>query len=170
LNRSDYRAWYGLGQVYEMLEMHYYALYYFEHALVYKSSDWRMWQGLANCYFKLSRHADAIKAYKRAVLEGSTDTSILVSLATLLEGQGDLEGAEAIQRQIVVEGTMTGTGEVQVGLVAARAHLWLARMEISREEFEKAEIHVNIVLKGHFVPHPSLSFFEPFMSRSLFVD
>lgn len=37
LNRSDYRAWYGLGQVYEMLEMHYYALYYYEHALVYKS-------------------------------------------------------------------------------------------------------------------------------------
>ena len=36
LNRSDYRAWYGLGQVYEMLEMHYYALYYYEHALVYK--------------------------------------------------------------------------------------------------------------------------------------
>ena len=36
LNRSDYRAWYGLGQVYEMLEMHYYALYYYENALVYK--------------------------------------------------------------------------------------------------------------------------------------
>ena len=38
LNRSDYRAWYGLGQVYEMLEMHYYALYYYEHALVFKYS------------------------------------------------------------------------------------------------------------------------------------
>ena len=36
LNRTDYRAWYGLGQVYEMLEMHYYALYYYENALVYK--------------------------------------------------------------------------------------------------------------------------------------
>jgi len=36
LNRSDYRAWYGLGQVYEMLEMHYYALYYYEYALVFK--------------------------------------------------------------------------------------------------------------------------------------
>ena len=36
LNRSDYRAWYGLGQVYEMLEMPYYAVYYYENALVYK--------------------------------------------------------------------------------------------------------------------------------------
>jgi hypothetical protein len=44
LNRSDYRAWYGLGQVYEMLEMHYYALYYYEHALVYKSSLPRLYK------------------------------------------------------------------------------------------------------------------------------
>jgi len=135
-----------------MLEMHYYALYYYSHALVHKSSDWRMWQGIGNCYAKLARTTDAVKAYKRAVLEGSTDPSILVTLAGLLEEQGDLAGAEALQQQIIVEGTMPGTGEL-VG-IAAQAHLWLARMEIVREDFEKAERHVNVVLKGHFVPYP----------------
>ncbi len=29
LNPRDYRAWYGLGQTYELLLMPYYALYYY---------------------------------------------------------------------------------------------------------------------------------------------
>jgi anaphase-promoting complex subunit 8 len=32
VNRKDYRAWYGLGQAYELLNMHQYALYYYQHA------------------------------------------------------------------------------------------------------------------------------------------
>ena len=29
ISPRDYRAWYGLGQTYELLHMPYYALYYF---------------------------------------------------------------------------------------------------------------------------------------------
>lgn len=32
VNRKDYRAWYGLGQAYELLSMHQYALYYYQRA------------------------------------------------------------------------------------------------------------------------------------------
>lgn len=32
VNRKDFRAWYGLGQAYELLSMHQYALYYYQHA------------------------------------------------------------------------------------------------------------------------------------------
>ena len=32
VDRKDYRAWYGLGQAYELLSMHQYALYYYQHA------------------------------------------------------------------------------------------------------------------------------------------
>ena len=32
VNRKDYRAWYGLGQAYELLSMHHYALHYYQHA------------------------------------------------------------------------------------------------------------------------------------------
>ena len=144
--------------------MHYYALYYYEHALVYKfpphlsktnvrSSDWRMWQGLANCYVKLDRRSDAIKAYMRAVLAGSTDISILVTLVTLLETEGDMKSAASFQRQIISEMTIPGTGVLGGGEltnVAAKAHIWLARMEIKNGDFGAAETHVNAVLKGHF--------------------
>jgi anaphase-promoting complex subunit 8 len=30
INDNDYRAWYGLGQAYEMLQMPLYALYYYD--------------------------------------------------------------------------------------------------------------------------------------------
>lgn len=108
-----------------------------------------MWQGLANCYTKLSRHSDAIKAYKRAVLGGSTDLSILVNLASLLEQEGDLKAAASFQHQIISETTIPGTGELTP--MATKAHLWLAKMEIKKEDYETAERHVNEVLKGHYV-------------------
>jgi len=106
-----------------------------------------MWQGLANCYTKLSRHTDAIKAYKRAVLGGSTDFSILDTLASLLEQEGDIKSAASFQYQIIQE----TTGELTP--MATKAHLWLARMEIKKGDYEAAEGHVNEVLKGHYVFH-----------------
>jgi len=116
-----------------------------------------MWQGLANCYMKLSRYTDAIKAYKRAVLGGSTDITILSTLAALLEQQGDMKSAASFQHQIIAEATVPGTGELTQ--MAARAHLWLARMEFLKQDFDAAENHINQVLKGHHVPfssHPKL--------------
>jgi len=35
--------------------------------------------------------------------------------------------------------------------MAAKAHLWLARMEIGNGDFDAAERHVNEALKGHYV-------------------
>src|SRR5438876_8204521 len=124
-----------------------------------------MWQGLANCYTKLSRHSDAIKAYKRAVLGGSTDLSILVTLASLLEQEGDMKSAASFQHQIISEATDPGTGELT--LMATRAHLWLARMEIKNEDYETAERHVNEALKGQYVcPNLSLWLIEKGIRRS----
>ncbi len=71
INRKDYRAWYGLGQTYEVLEMHYYALFYFQRAAALKPYDPKMWQAVGNCFNKMDRPAEAIKALKRALLAGS---------------------------------------------------------------------------------------------------
>jgi anaphase-promoting complex subunit 8 len=132
-----------------MLEMHYYALYYYEHALVYKASDWRMWQGLANCYTRLSRRTDAIKAYKRAVLAGSTDTAILASLALLSEQEGDIKSASSFHRQIISESIESGTNDLTP--IATKSHLWFAMKEIEKQDYKTAEIHINEALKSHFV-------------------
>ena len=37
VNRRDYRAWYGLGQTYEILKMPYYCLHYYKQAQMLRS-------------------------------------------------------------------------------------------------------------------------------------
>ena len=54
-NRRDYRAWYGLGQTYEILKMHYYCLYYFKQAQELRPSDSRMLVALGESYEKLDK-------------------------------------------------------------------------------------------------------------------
>jgi hypothetical protein len=73
----------------------------------------------------------------------------LITLASLLEQEGDIKSAALFQYQIISETTVPGTGELTP--MAAKAHLWLARMEISNLDFEAAEQHVNEALKGHYV-------------------
>ena len=60
----DYRAWYGLGQTYEIIGMHFYALHYYQKATTLRPYDSRMWVATAACYEKLERWADAIRAYE----------------------------------------------------------------------------------------------------------
>merc|ERR1719228_3089403 len=54
-NRRDYRAWYGLGQTYEILKMHHYCLYYFKQAQELRPSDSRMLVALGESYEKLDK-------------------------------------------------------------------------------------------------------------------
>jgi len=46
VNRRDYRAWYGLGQTYEILKMPYYCLYYYKQAQMLRSERVQLLQYL----------------------------------------------------------------------------------------------------------------------------
>ena len=52
INDRDYRAWYGLGQVYEILNMLLYALYYYRKAAALRPYDARMWCALGSCFVR----------------------------------------------------------------------------------------------------------------------
>ena len=43
LNPRDYRAWYGMGQTYELLQMPFFALHYYRRATQLRPQDARMW-------------------------------------------------------------------------------------------------------------------------------
>ncbi len=66
VNRRDYRAWYGLGQTYELLKMHHYCLYYFKQAQELRPSDSRMLVALGESYEKLDKLQDAKKCFWKA--------------------------------------------------------------------------------------------------------
>jgi anaphase-promoting complex subunit 8 len=55
IDDSDFRAWYGLGQAYEINSIYNFASHYFAKAALAKPQDSRMWTALANCYEKLDK-------------------------------------------------------------------------------------------------------------------
>jgi anaphase-promoting complex subunit 8 len=52
-HERDYRAWYGLGQTYELLQLPLYALHYYQRAAALRPYDARMWCAVAGCYEQL---------------------------------------------------------------------------------------------------------------------
>lgn len=95
INPRDYRAWYGLGQAYELLMMPYYAIYYFRRATQLRPFDSRMWNAMGQCYFSEqlgradSATAAAIHCFKRAVDNGDREGTALDKLADLYKHQVD---------------------------------------------------------------------------------
>lgn len=47
IDTKDFRAWYGLGQAYELQNMNHYAIYYFGKAVISRPKDARMWNAMA---------------------------------------------------------------------------------------------------------------------------
>jgi tetratricopeptide (TPR) repeat protein len=66
IDQRDYRAWYGLGQIYELLHMHHHALYYYWHTTTLRPTDPRMWSAVANCLDQSNRPHEAIACLERA--------------------------------------------------------------------------------------------------------
>ena len=85
INPRDYRAWYGLGQTYELLEMYFYALHYYRKATTLRPYDARMWCALAGCYYHLNRVQEAVKCYERAEVHHDREGIAAKQLAKIYE-------------------------------------------------------------------------------------
>lgn len=93
VNKRDYRAWYGLGQAYEIIKMHYYSLYYFKIAHQLRPYDSRMLVALGETYEKLEKCENAVKCYWKACDVGDIEGIAMYKLASLHEKLGDHETA-----------------------------------------------------------------------------
>jgi len=123
VNRRDYRAWYGLGQTYEVLEMHTYALWYYKRAAGLRPWDGKMWMAVGSCLQKMGRDLEGIKALKRALLAdsyydagvgssfgsggrergGTMDPEILLQIAGMYERMEDEVEAKAYMEMCVAQ-------------------------------------------------------------------
>ncbi|KTF76567.1 hypothetical protein cypCar_00047643, partial [Cyprinus carpio] len=93
VNKRDYRAWYGLGQTYEILKMPFYSLYYYRKAHQLRPNDSRMLVALGECYEKLSQQVEAKKCYWRAYSVGDVERMALLKLAKLHEQLNEFDDA-----------------------------------------------------------------------------
>jgi anaphase-promoting complex subunit 8 len=93
VSELDYRAWYGLGQTYEMLHLYQYAHYYFKKAAFLRPSDARMWSAVGNCLLKLGMKSEAIATYERAVNSGDREGIATRDLARLCRDENQTKRA-----------------------------------------------------------------------------
>ncbi|CDO74456.1 hypothetical protein BN946_scf184979.g11 [Trametes cinnabarina] len=119
VNKKDYRAWYGLAQAYELLGMHQYALYYYQHATALRCVlfdralatvltadispyDVRIWQAQGMCYEEMGRMKEAAECLRRALIGADPqETTIHSKLAKLHHDLGEYAEAAAYHRRIV---------------------------------------------------------------------
>ena len=93
ISDREYRAWYGLGQTYEIMNMLLHALFYFRKAAALHPHDARMWCAIGGCLLGLDRRSDAEKSYERAVSLGDGEGIATRKLAELYREDGDEEKA-----------------------------------------------------------------------------
>lgn len=93
VNSRDFRAWYGLGQAYEIVKMPIYSLYYYKIAQKLRPYDSRMLVAMGETYEKLNKKLNALKCYQKACNVGDIEGIALWKLAELYEKIGDVENA-----------------------------------------------------------------------------
>jgi len=108
INQRDYRAWYGLGQTYELLNLHFYALFYYRRAVTLRPEDARMWCAMAHCYDFMERKPEALKCYEKAHRCGDRERMALPRLARLHKDLGDREQAAAYYKQMLPQSVQGG--------------------------------------------------------------
>lgn len=101
VNSRDFRAWYGLGQTYEIMKMHYYSLYYYWKAQQLRPNDSRMLVALGDGYEKLDRLQEAKKCFWKAHSVGDVEGIALMRLARLYERLNEEEQAAAAYSQYI---------------------------------------------------------------------
>lgn len=79
INIRDYRAWYGLGQIYELVKLPNYALFYFAHARELRPRDFRMLLALGEMFERTDRIYEALTCYYKA-LHYDNDGGVLLKL------------------------------------------------------------------------------------------
>ncbi|KAJ3021241.1 UNVERIFIED_CONTAM: Anaphase-promoting complex subunit 23 [Siphonaria sp. JEL0065] len=156
INERDFRAWYALGNLYQMLKMPLYALFYFQ------NFDSRFWTGLASCYEDLVNFPDAIKCYKRALTVDESQQrgngaggGILIKLARLydrwsLNGGGGLNASAASAAYyrrvfIVCSGLGQADGQATNHVDTLEAAEYLLRFAILANDFTNVEQYLEYV-------------------------
>lgn len=140
INDRDYHAWYGLGQLFEVLKMPYFALRYHQKAHSLRPSDSRILVAVADCYKKLGDVEEATKCYYKAYQTGDIEGMVLHNLARLHEELGERDLARECYRKFLEECEERRLPEVEE---QGDAFLYLARAHLEDGQLDEALIYAQ---------------------------
>jgi anaphase-promoting complex subunit 8 len=134
INPNDFRAWYGLGQTYEIHQMFNHAVFYFLNAAKTKPNDSRMWTALGSCYDKLDKKIEAIKSYEKALNCKDKEGIALHRIGKLYESIGQYEKAAYCFKENIKINLSNENESNEI----MEAYIFLARYYIKKDSFEDA--------------------------------
>lgn len=173
INRKDHKAWYGLGQAYEILGMNLYALFYFQRASSLRPRDSKIWQAIGSCYDKIEKPIQSIKAYQQALkadarpsydagtsfgsgtaggeASGGYNPEILYEIALMFEKINEKEQAAAYMEMTMQseDDELQGTG---VTKTTCEARMWVAQYEMKRGNLTRAFTLANEMCQDGYEP------------------
>ena len=134
INPNDFRAWYGLGQTYEIHQMFNHAVFYFLNAAKTKPNDSRMWTALGSCYDKLDKKLEAIKSYEKALNCKDKEGIALLRIGKLYESIGEEEKAAFCFKENVKLNSENESDSNEI----MECYVFLARFYMKQESYESA--------------------------------
>eukprot|EP00871_Galdieria_phlegrea_P004177 jgi/Galph1/4760/GphlegSOOS_G3450.1 len=139
---GDFRAWYGLGQAYELLRMPSYSMYYYRQAASLRPFDSRMWCAMGLCFEEIGQLQDALILYQRALKYEDREGTVLKRLAHLHHQMGNLEEAYVYY----LKDLQRRDEEDTEGAESAEALLFISRYLISKGQLDEAESYCSRLL------------------------
>jgi anaphase-promoting complex subunit 8 len=104
IDPKDFRAWYGLGQAYELQGMIQFSLNYFSKAVKSRPRDYRMWNALAESYKKLDRNEESTRCYEHSDFYKDVEGIALFNLGKMYNVLGYEEKAVSCFEEILSPG------------------------------------------------------------------
>ncbi|KAJ3104445.1 anaphase-promoting complex component apc8 [Phlyctochytrium planicorne] len=144
-NSRDYRAWYCLGNVYEIMRMYYYSTYYFEKAVSLRPNDARGWHALGVSYDYLNREEEAVICLKRAIdcTEGEpVEMQLFTRLARISVKTNDAAAAFGHYDRVFHCPEFAESDDE--GLVS-EVSSYLARYQLKMGNYAKAEYYLQYI-------------------------
>ncbi|KAF7683953.1 Anaphase-promoting complex subunit 8 [Astathelohania contejeani] len=78
-NQSDYRAWFGMAQVYNTLKLYEYSLFYYNKALELNNQDAFIWSSVGKLLCHSKKYEDALQCFKCVVDLGDHEGYLLIA-------------------------------------------------------------------------------------------
>ncbi|OAF67904.1 Anaphase-promoting complex subunit 8 [Intoshia linei] len=131
---DDHRAYYGLGQAYEIAKMYSYALMYYQLGLETKPNDFRFIQAMADLYTELNKIECAKKCYWKIYLMNN-DSDTLFKLAKLFQVSDErLQAASVFSKYLMEVNDILEKDEDKI----SEAYLYLAKHYLIENRLDDA--------------------------------
>lgn len=139
IDPKDFRAWYGLGQAYELQGMIQFSLNYFSKAVKSRPRDYRMWNALAESYKKLDRNEEATRCFEHSEFYKDVEGIALFNLGKMYNVLGYEEKAVSCFEEIISSREQPKTTDENIGFI----YIYLVQYYKKKGNFSKALQYAN---------------------------